>query len=166
MAFTRKALAGLGLDEEKIEKVMTLHGTSMKGFIPESELQAKIDEAVEKAKEDMPKPNIKESQEYKDLESEYSNYKQKTEATGTLKENGVKDKFIDTVFSMLDHEKTIEEQLSGIKDKYEEYFEESEGSTGSGAEGKPQFGAGTAGSVPKGDGKSFGDFWGFVPEKK
>ena len=42
MAFTRKALAGLGLGEEAIEKVMALHGTSMADFIPKSELQDKI----------------------------------------------------------------------------------------------------------------------------
>ena len=44
MAFTRRSLAGLGLNEEQIEKVMTLHGTSMSDFIPKSELQGKIDE--------------------------------------------------------------------------------------------------------------------------
>ena len=32
MAFTRKALAGLGLSEEIAEKVATLHGTSMSDF--------------------------------------------------------------------------------------------------------------------------------------
>ena len=46
MAFTRKALAGLGLGEEAIEKVMALHGTSMADFIPKSELQEKINDAV------------------------------------------------------------------------------------------------------------------------
>ena len=46
MAFTRRSLAGLGLNEEQIEKVMTLHGTSMSDFIPKSELQGKIDEAL------------------------------------------------------------------------------------------------------------------------
>ena len=49
MAFTRKSLAGLGLNEEMIEKVVTLHGTSMADFIPKSELKAKIDEAVAEA---------------------------------------------------------------------------------------------------------------------
>ena len=51
MAFTRRSLAALGLSEEQVEKVMTLHGTSMSDFIPKSELQGKINEALEEAKE-------------------------------------------------------------------------------------------------------------------
>ena len=51
MAFTRRSLAGLGLNEEQIEKVMTLHGTSMSDFIPKSELQGKIDEALTDAQQ-------------------------------------------------------------------------------------------------------------------
>ena len=43
MAFTRRALTALGLSEEQVEKVMTLHGTSMSDFIPKSEMQTKID---------------------------------------------------------------------------------------------------------------------------
>lgn len=49
MAFTRKALAGLGLNEELIEKVMTLHGISMSNFISKSELKSRVDEAVTQA---------------------------------------------------------------------------------------------------------------------
>ena len=69
MAFTRKALAGLGLNEELIEKVMTLHGTSMSDFVPKSELKTKIDEAVAEAQKNAPAPNIKESEANKALQS-------------------------------------------------------------------------------------------------
>ena len=64
MAFTRKSLAGLGLNEEMIEKVMALHGTSMADFIPKSKLKAKIDEAVAEAQKNAPAPNIKDSEDY------------------------------------------------------------------------------------------------------
>ena len=77
MAFTRKSLAGLGLNEELIEKVMTLHGTSMADFIPKSELKTKIDEAVADAKKNAPAPNIKDSEDYKNLQKEFDGYKRK-----------------------------------------------------------------------------------------
>lgn len=46
MAFTRRSLGALGLSEEQVDKVMALHGTSMSDFIPKSELQEKIDQAL------------------------------------------------------------------------------------------------------------------------
>ena len=61
MAFTRKALAGLGLNEDAIEKVMALHGTSMADFIPKSEVKDQIAAAVADAQKNAPAPNIKES---------------------------------------------------------------------------------------------------------
>ena len=64
MAFTRKTLSGYGMTDEQLEKVMTLYSTSLSEFIPKGELQAKIDEAVEKAKKELPPPDVTTSEEY------------------------------------------------------------------------------------------------------
>ena len=157
MAFTRKALAGLGLNEELIEKVMTLHGTSMADFIPKSELKAKIDEAVAEAQRAVAAPNIKDSEDYKALEAEFGNYKKKIETSSELKKGGVKEKFIDNVYSLLTDDKPASEQLDAIREKYEEYFISPEPLSPN----VPQFGAETKGQMPSGKtGGTFEDVWG------
>lgn len=155
MAFTRKSLAGLGLNEELIEKVMTLHGTSMADFIPKSELKTKIDEAVADAKKNAPAPNIKDSEDYKNLQKEFDGYKRKIETSAELKKGGVKEKFLDNVYSMLDDKKPAAEQLDAIREQYEEYFIPTE------QPNTPQFGAQVKGQMPSGKtGKTFEDVWG------
>lgn len=155
MAFTRKSLAGLGLNEELIEKVMTLHGTSMADFIPKSELKTKIDEAVADAKKNAPAPNIKDSEDYKNLQKEFDGYKRKVETSAELKKGGVKEKFLDNVYSMLDDKKPAAEQLDAIREQYEEYFIPTE------QPNTPQFGAQVKGQMPSGKtGKTFEDVWG------
>lgn len=155
MAFTRKSLAGLGLNEELIEKVMTLHGTSMADFIPKSELKTKIDEAVADAKKNAPAPNIKDSEDYKNLQKEFDGYKRKVETSAELKKGGVKEKFLDNVYSMLDEKKPASEQLEAIREQYEEYFIPTE------QPNTPQFGAQVKGQMPSGKtGKTFEDVWG------
>ena len=155
MAFTRKSLAGLGLNEELIEKVMTLHGTSMADFIPKSELKTKIDEAVADAKKNASAPNIKDSEDYKNLQKEFDGYKRKVETSAELKKGGVKEKFLDNVYSMLDDKKPAAEQLDAIREQYEEYFIPTE------QPNTPQFGAQVKGQMPSGKtGKTFEDVWG------
>ena len=157
MAFTRKALAGLGLNEDMIEKVMTLHGTSMADFIPKSELKSKIDEALIEAQKNAPALNVKDSDDYKALETEFGNYKKKIETSAELKKGGVKDKFIDNVYSLLSDEKPASEQLDAIREQYEEYFT-NEPTTQNAA---PQFGASTKGQMPTGKTRmTFEDVWG------
>jgi len=157
MAFTRKALAGLGLSEELIEKVMTLHGTSMADFIPKSELKTRIDEAIADAQKNAPAPNVKDSDDYKALEAEFGNYKKKIETSAELKKGGVKEKFIDNVYSLLTDDKPASEQLDAIREKYEEYFNSAEIA----APAAPQFGAETKGQMPSGKvGTTFEDIWG------
>lgn len=157
MAFTRKALAGLGLSEDAIEKVMTLHGTSMADFLPKSELKAKIEEAVNAAKQNGPAPNIKESEDYKTLQRDFDNYKKKVETSAELKKGGVKEKFIDNVFSLLEEGKPAAEQLDAIREKYEEYFT---GTAPSVPPSAPQFGGEVKGQMPSGKtGISFEDVW-------
>lgn len=162
MAFTRKALAALGLDEEKIEKVMTLHGTSMADFVPKSELAAKIEEAKTSALKEAPKPDAKESDDYKALQAEFDSFKRKVETTSELKKGGVKEKFIDNVFALLTEDKPAAEQLDAIREKYEEYFSPQEQSQ---AAASPQFGADTKGQMPSGKtAPSMEDIWG-IPKR-
>lgn len=122
MAFTRKALAGLGLEKEQIEKVMALHGTSMSGFIPKSQLQARIGAAVEHALQTAPVPDIAESEEYKRLQSDFNAYRRRSESLEILRKAGVKEKFLEAVLALLDCEKPVPGQLSAIRRQYEEYF--------------------------------------------
>ena len=162
MAFTRKALAALGLDEEKIEKVMTLHGTSMADFVPKSELAAKIEEAKTSALKEAPKPDAKESDDYKALQAEFDSFKRKVETASELKKGGVKEKFIDNVFALLTEDKPAAEQLDAIREKYEEYFSPQEQQQ---AAASPQFGADTKGQMPSGKtAPSMEDIWG-IPKR-
>lgn len=162
MAFTRKSLAGLGLTEEMIEKVMTLHGTSMADFIPKSELKTKIEEAVAEAQKNAPAPNIKESDDYKALQASFDSYKKKIETSSELKKGGVKEKFIDNVYSLLTDEKPAAEQLDAIREKYEEYFDSNNTPAQPNA---PQFGANVQGQMPSGSkATTFEDVWG-IPKK-
>lgn len=156
MAFTRKALAGLGLNEDLVEKVMTLHGTSMADFIPKSELKTKIDEAVADAQKNTPVPNIKDSEDYKSLQADFERYKKKIETSEELKKGGVKEKFIDNVYSLLAEGQPASDQLDAIREKYEEYFADV-----STENGKPQFGAETKGAMPTGkESGTFEEAWG------
>ena len=162
MAFTRKALAALGLDEEKIEKVMTLHGTSMADFVPKSELAAKIEEAKTSALKEAPKPDAKESDDYRALQAEFDSFKRKVETASELKKGGVKEKFIDNVFALLTEDKPAAEQLDAIREKYEEYFSPQEQSQ---TAASPQFGADTKGQMPSGKtAPSMEDIWG-IPKR-
>ena len=158
MAFTRRTVAGYGLTDEQLEKVMTLYATSLADYIPKSELQEKITEAVNAAKKDIPAPNIKESEEYKTLKADFDNYKKKIETSSELKKGGVKDKFVDNVYSLLTDEKPIEEQLSAIREQYEEYFD---GTSTQQQPNTPQFGTSVQGQMPSGSkSTTFEDVWG------
>lgn len=162
MAFTRKSLAGLGLNEEMIEKVMTLHGTSMADFIPKSELKAKIDEAVAEAQKNAPATDVTQTDEYKAV----ANERDMLRALSGDEFSTVKPKFRESVYKMLERGEgaaPIEEQLKGISEKYEEYFTQAEKQTQPTA---PQFGAQVQGQMPSGNkSPSFMDGWDFIPKK-
>lgn len=157
MAFTRKSLAGLGLNEEQIEKVMTLHGTSMSDFIPKSELQGKIDEALADAQKNaLQNVKIKETDEYKAVAEE----RDMLRALGGDDFSSVKPKFRETVYKMLERGENapaISEQLKAVAEKYEEYFTPANQAPPS----APQFGAAVKGKMPSGKtGITFEDVWG------
>lgn len=162
MAFTRKALAGLGLSEDAIEKVMTLHGTSMSDFVPRSEVQQRINEAVEQAKKELPEPDVSKSEEYLKVVGE----RDMLRALGGKEFESVKPKFRESVYKMLNREEgaePVEKQLESIRKDYEEYF--SAGEAPGKPSGSPQFGAGVSGSMPKGETKpTFESLWG-LPTK-
>lgn len=155
MAFTRKALAGLGLSEDAIEKVMTLHGTSMSDYVPKTEVQTQIKEAVEQAKKELPPPDISKNEEYLKVVGE----RDMLRALSGKEFEGVKPKFRESVYKMLNREEgaePVEKQLEAIAKDYEEYFAEAPQETK-----PPQFGATVTGSMPKGETKpTFESLWG------
>ena len=156
MAFTRRSLSSFGLTEEQVEKVMALHGTGMADFVPKADVQSQIDTAVADARKNAPAPNIKDSDDYKALRRDFDNYKRKIETSAELKKGGVKDKFLDNVYSLLEEGKPAAEQLAAIREQYEEYFTPAEQPT------NPQFGAEVKGKMPSGETKtSFMDVWGY-----
>ncbi len=155
MAFTRKTLAGYGLTEEQLEKVMTLHSTSLADYIPKSDVQAQIDDAVKAAKENIPPADATKSAEYKELMEE----RDMLRSLGSDDFANVKPKFRETVYKMLDrgeNAKSIEEQLKKVAEDYEEYFTEQNEEPPI----SPQFGADVKGGMPKGEQKSsISDIW-------
>lgn len=121
MAFTRKTVGSIpGITPEVIEAVMTLHGTSLSDYVPKADVEAQIDAALKNVKP--PEINVKEAQEYKDLESQFTDFKARTEARNSDAWKAVKPKFFDTVYDSIDREKDINEQFEAMRKDYEEYF--------------------------------------------
>ena len=114
MAFTRRSLGALGLSEEQVDKVMALHGTSMSDFIPKSEVQEKIDQALADAQKNaLQNVKIKETDEYKTVAEE----RDMLRALGGDDFSSVKPKFRETVYKMLERGENapaIAEQLKTV----------------------------------------------------
>ena len=110
--------------------------------------------------------DVKESDEYKALRGEFDAYRTMQSARSSEDFKGVKGKFFETVYGMIDRKdgaKPVKEQLAEIQKNYEEYF------TPTTEPPKPTFGAPVQGSMPKGDEGAVAGFakaWGFVPDKK
>lgn len=156
--FTRKALSDImsndGLTpEQRTEQVMSLYGRALDdGYISRSAAQTAQETALNNAKAEweksIPKPNVKESDEYKALQGEYAAYKTMQSARNSEDFRDVKPKFFETVYGMVQHgdgAKPVKEQLEAIRTDYEEYFTAKEQPQ------KPTFGAPTQGSMPKGE---------------
>ena len=133
--FTRDAISAILGDEnltadDRLDRIMSLRGRDLdNGYVTKSAAKAAQDSALEAAKADweknIPKPNIKESEEYKALETEYAGYKAMQTAKGSEDYKDVKGKFFDTVYGMVDrgeNAKPVAEQLAEIRKNYEEYF--------------------------------------------
>lgn len=172
--FTRKALNDImgneGLTpEQRTEQVFSLYGRALDdGYIAKGAAAQAQQTALDNAKAEWEKgikaPDPKESDAYKQLQGEFDSYKQMQQARGSKEYEGVKPKFFETVYGMVDRKdgaKPVEEQLKGIRESYEEYFAPAQ-------QQKPTFGAPVEGSMPKGETgavKGFADAWGFVPKK-
>ena len=173
--FTRKALNEImsneGLTPEQMtEQVFGLYGRALDdGYIAKSAAQQAQQTALESAKTEWEKglktPDPKESDDYKQLKGEFDAYRAMQTARGSDEFKGVKPKFFETVYGMVDRgdgAKPVNEQLDGIRKNFEEYFvAEPQGP-------KPTFGAPVEGSMPKGEQgavKGFANAWGFSPKK-
>jgi hypothetical protein len=133
--FTRNALNKIMEDEsltpqQRTEQVYSLYGRALDdGFISKSAAQQAQEAAVERAKAEWEKgqtvPDPKESDDYKTLQNQFNDYKAMQQARTGKDYEGVKPKFFETVYGMVDRgegAKPLAEQLAGIREQYEEYF--------------------------------------------
>lgn len=170
--FTRKSLAEIMANEtltaeERTDQVFSLYGRALDdGYVTKSAAKAAQESAIEQAKADWEKnqvkPNVKESDEYKALQGEFAAYKTMQSARNSADFAEVKPKFFETVYGLLNHEdgaKPVKEQLADIRGQYEEYF-----TAKPQEQPKPQFGAPVQGSMPTGNEgavTAFTNAWGF-----
>ena len=133
--FTREAVSAILGDEnltadDRLDRLMSLRGRDLdNGYVTKSAAKAAQDSAIEAAKADwektIQKPDVKASEEYKALETEYAGYRAMQTAKGSEEYKDVKGKFFDTVYGMVDRKegaKPVTEQLAEIRKNYEEYF--------------------------------------------
>lgn len=142
--FKRADLKAQGFTDDQIEYIMTESGRSLSAnYTLTSDVQAKIDEAVQAAKSQ--EIDVKTTPEYAELQNQVNMLR-------TINGDdfaGVKPKFREQVYGMMDHgpeAKPAAEQLPGIREKFEEYFIPQEQPTP-----KPQFGSPDKGAMPKGN---------------
>ena len=118
--FKRADLEAQGLSKEQIEFIMTESGRALStNYTLKSDVQAQVDAAKNAAKPEPVDP--KTTPEYMEIEKE----RDMLRAINGEDFASVKPKFRETVFGMLDRSekaKAVTEQLSGIREKYEEYF--------------------------------------------
>ena len=174
--FTRKALNDImgneGLTpEQRTEQVFSLYGRALDdGYIAKGAAAQAQQTALDNAKAEWEKgvkvPDPKESDAYKQLQGEFDSYKQMQQARTSEDYKGVKGKFFETVYGMVDRKdgaKPVAEQLADIRKGYEEYFEPEKSQ-----QQKPTFGAPVEGSMPRGDEGAVNTFtkaWGIPPKK-
>lgn len=116
--------------EEKTEKVMALYGRALDdGYISKNAAQTAQASALEVAKAEWEKtvqhPDIKASEEYKALLTDFDDYKAMQTARMSDDFKEVKGKFFETVYGMVNRgegAKPVTEQLAEIRANYEEYF--------------------------------------------
>ena len=158
MAFTRKFLLDNGVPEDKVDTILAERNRTLKDYVPQTDVQAQIDAALEAAKKDAP-PDVLQSPEYLALLGKT----QKLEALAGAEFDMVKAPYRDIVWEKLDHaekHKPYSEQLQEMAKTLPDLFASQEEPP------KGQFGGSPSGSVPSGkSGPSFMDTWGFVPKK-
>jgi len=171
---TRAAIGKIMADEnltpeQRTEQVMSLYGRALDdGYVSKSTAQAAQETALTNARAEwekgLEKPDVKASDEYKALQGQFDAYKAMQTARASDDFKGVKPKFFETVYGMVDRSdgaKAVKDQLASIRENYEEYFTAE-------PQSKPQFGSPDKGAMPKGDEgaeSAFSKVWGFVPKK-
>ena len=116
--------------DQRTEQVMGLYGRALDdGYISKTAAQTAQETAISNAKEEWEKglqmPDPKESDAYKELQGRFDEYKAMTEARNSEDFREVKPTFFETVDGMVDRKegaKPVAEQLTGIREQYEEYF--------------------------------------------
>lgn len=157
--------------EQRTDEIFSLYGRAVDdGFVTRKAAETATNAAIEAAKQEWEKaqqaPNVKESEEYKALEAEFSGYKTREAARRSEDFKDVKPKFFDMVYDRIDRKegaKPISEQLAGLRKEYEEYFNPAEEPPK-----KPQFGAPTGGAMPSGEESAvaaMAKVWGITPKK-
>lgn len=130
--------------EQRTERVFSLYGRALdEGYVSKRDAEAARDAAVEAAKASFKAPepvDVKTTPEYLEIVKE----RDMLRAIGGEDFAGVKPKFRETVFGLLDRgEKApaVKDQLGGIREKFEEYFLPVEPSGKQGGEPKntPQY---------------------------
>ena len=133
--FTRKALNDILLSEQltaeqKTEQVFALYGRALDdGYSAKAAAKQAQETALEQARVEWEKglttPDPKESDDYKALQGQFDDYKAMQAARTSKDFEGVKPKFFETVYGLVDRgegAKSLQEQLAGIREQYEEYL--------------------------------------------
>lgn len=157
MAFTRKFLTEHGVPEDQVDAIMAERNRTLQDYIPKADVQAQIDAAVQAVQPEDPT----QSEAYLKLAAKAA----KLEAFGGTEFASVKTPYRDIIWEKLDHaekHKPYSEQLAELQTQLPDLFNAEKPEEPQ----KPQFGAPTGGTMPKGqEAQSFGDAWGFVPKK-
>lgn len=170
--FTRKEISKILSNEdltpeERADQIFSLYGRALDdGYVTRNAAEAAQSAAIESARKEweknIPKTNVLETEEYKKLQGEFDGYKAKQTARNSAEFAGIKPKFFDRVYDLIDRAdgaKPVTEQLAELKKDYEEYFNAADP-----APTKPQFGAKPEGTMPKGEEgavAAFQNAWGF-----
>lgn len=161
--------------EERVDQIFSLYGRAVDdGFVTKKAAEAAQTAAIDAAKSEweksQTKPNVLETEEYKKLQGEFDDYKNRQTARNSEDFKGVKAKFFDTVYDRIDRTegaKPVPDQIAGLKKDYEEWFIPEQPAENP-APKFPQFGAKPEGAMPKGEEGAVAGFknaWGF-PTKK
>ena len=145
--FTREAVGKIIsnaelTEEQKREQIFTLYGSALdEGYVSRRQAEDMKNQAIEETKAGFKVPDPvdpKTTQEYIELQTE----RDMIRAIGGEDFQSVKPKFRETVFGMLDRgEKApaVSDQLTGIREKYEEYFVPADNTSGDQKKNTPQY---------------------------
>lgn len=140
MAFTRRYLKELGIEDDAIDKIMAEHGKSIEGMVTKSESEDAVKKAVETAKSDWDAGHkvipVKESDEYKELDKRYNELVLGNQLTSAK----VKEKYRDFVKGRLPSDKSFEDGIKAVRDEFPEFFDSEEEQKNEPPKSKPSVG--------------------------